>query len=71
MSTVADEKKHNIHVHDGITESQFVQMRTARDKTLEMPTLILPSIQVNIRAGHFPEADANGVAYLKIPLNAL
>lgn len=71
MSTVGDEKKHNIHVHDGITESQFVQMRTARDKTLEMPTLILPSIQVNIRAGHFPEADANGISYLKIPLNAL
>ncbi|OZB47121.1 MAG: MBL fold metallo-hydrolase, partial [Polynucleobacter sp. 39-45-136] len=71
MSTVGDEKKHNIHVHDGITEEQFVQMRTARDKTLEMPTLILPSIQVNIRAGHFPEPDANGVSYLKIPLNAL
>jgi hypothetical protein len=58
-------------VHDGVTEDQFVQMRTARDKTLEMPTLILPSIQVNIRAGHFPEPDANGVSYLKIPLNAL
>ena len=71
MTTVADEKANNIHVHDGITEDQFVQMRTARDKTLEMPTLILPSIQVNIRAGHFPEPDANGVAYLKIPLNAL
>ena len=71
MTTVADEKANNIHVHDGVTEDQFVQMRTARDKTLEMPTLILPSIQVNIRAGHFPESDANGVAYLKIPLNAL
>jgi glyoxylase-like metal-dependent hydrolase (beta-lactamase superfamily II) len=71
MSTVADEKANNIHVHDGVTEAQFVQMRTARDKTLEMPTLILPSIQVNIRAGHFPEADSNGVSYLKIPLNAL
>ena len=71
MTTVADEKANNIHVHDGVTEDQFVQMRTARDKTLEMPTLILPSIQVNIRAGHFPEPDANGVAYLKIPLNAL
>ena len=71
MTTVADEKENNIHVHDGVTEDQFVQMRTARDKTLEMPTLILPSIQVNIRAGHFPEPDANGVAYLKIPLNAL
>ncbi|QWE19018.1 MBL fold metallo-hydrolase [Polynucleobacter corsicus] len=71
VSTVADERANNIHVHDGIGEEQFVQMRTARDKTLEMPTLILPSIQVNIRAGHFPEADSNGVAYLKIPLNAL
>ena len=71
MSTVADEKVGNIHVHDGLTEGQFVEMRTARDKTLEMPVLILPSIQVNIRAGHFPEPDTNGVAYLKIPLNAL
>jgi hypothetical protein len=71
MSTVADEKVGNIHVHDGLTESQFVEMRTARDKTLEMPVLILPSIQVNIRAGHFPEPDANGISYLKIPLNAL
>jgi hypothetical protein len=71
MSTVADEKVGNIHVHDGLIESQFVAMRTARDKTLEMPVLILPSIQVNIRAGHFPEPDTNGIAYLKIPLNAL
>jgi hypothetical protein len=71
VSTVADEKENNIHVHDGVTEAQFVQMRTTRDKTLEMPTLILPSIQVNIRAGHFPEADSNGVSYLKIPLNML
>ena len=58
-------------MHDGVTEAQFVQMRTTRDNTLEMPTLILPSIQVNIRAGHFPEAESNGVSYLKIPLNAL
>ena len=71
MTTVADEKANNIHVHDGVSEEQFVQMRSARDKTLEMPVLILPSIQVNIRAGHFPEPDANGIAYLKIPLNAL
>ncbi|MBU3631375.1 MBL fold metallo-hydrolase [Polynucleobacter sp. AP-Melu-500A-A1] len=70
-SDVGAEKAANIHVHDGITEEQFVQMRTARDKTLEMPHLILPSIQVNIRAGHFPEAEANGRAYLKIPLNVL
>jgi glyoxylase-like metal-dependent hydrolase (beta-lactamase superfamily II) len=71
MSTVAEQKENNIHVHDGVTEEHFVQMRTARDKTLDMPVLILPSIQVNIRAGHFPEADSNGVSYLKIPLNAL
>ena len=71
MTTIADEKASNIHVHDGVTESQFVEMRTARDKSLEMPVLILPSIQVNIRAGHFPEPDDNGIAYLKIPLNAL
>jgi glyoxylase-like metal-dependent hydrolase (beta-lactamase superfamily II) len=71
VSSVADEKVNNIHVHDGVTEAQFVQMRTIRDNTLEMPILILPSIQVNIRAGHFPDADSNGVSYLKIPLNAL
>jgi len=71
VTTVADEKANNIHVHDGVTEAQFVKMRTTRDHTLEMPTLILPSIQVNIRAGHFPDADSNGVSYLKIPLNAL
>ena len=71
MTTVAAEKAGNIHVHDGISEEQFVQMRTARDQTLEMPVLILPAIQVNIRAGHFPEPDSNGTAYLKIPLNAL
>jgi glyoxylase-like metal-dependent hydrolase (beta-lactamase superfamily II) len=71
VSTVADEKANNIHVHVSVTEAQFVEMRTTRDSTLEMPTLILPSIQVNIRAGHFPDADSNGVSYLKIPLNAL
>jgi glyoxylase-like metal-dependent hydrolase (beta-lactamase superfamily II) len=71
QSTVADQKKRNIHVHDGITEEQFVAMRTKRDAGLEMPVLILPSIQVNIRAGHMPKAEGNGTAYLKIPLNAL
>lgn len=70
-STVAAEKLGNIHVHDGISEEQFVQMRTQRDETLQMPTLILPSIQVNIRAGHFPEPEDNGKSYLKIPLNTL
>jgi glyoxylase-like metal-dependent hydrolase (beta-lactamase superfamily II) len=71
QSTVADQKEANIHVHDGITEEQFVAMRTKRDAGLEMPVLILPSIQVNIRAGHMPKAEGNGTAYLKIPLNAL
>jgi glyoxylase-like metal-dependent hydrolase (beta-lactamase superfamily II) len=70
-STVADQKEANIHVHDGITEEQFVAMRTKRDAGLEMPVLILPSIQINIRAGHMPKAESNGTAYLKIPLNAL
>jgi glyoxylase-like metal-dependent hydrolase (beta-lactamase superfamily II) len=70
-STVADQKEANIHVHDGITEEQFVAMRTKRDAGLEMPVLILPWIQINIRAGHMPKAESNGTAYLKIPLNAL
>ena len=71
QTTVAAQHSHNIHVKDGISEAQFVAMRTARDATLDLPTLILPSIQVNVRAGHFPPADENGVAYLRIPLNAL
>lgn len=71
QSTVADQKAANIHVHDGVTEEQFVAMRNKRDAGLEMPVLILPSIQVNIRAGHMPKAEANGTAYLKIPVNAL
>jgi glyoxylase-like metal-dependent hydrolase (beta-lactamase superfamily II) len=71
QSTVADQKEANIHVHDGITEEQFVAMRTKRDTGLEMPVLILPSIQVNICAGHMPKPEGNGTAYLKIPLNAL
>jgi glyoxylase-like metal-dependent hydrolase (beta-lactamase superfamily II) len=69
-TTVAEQRAKNIHVHDGITEDEFVQMRTARDKTLEMPTLMLPAVQVNVRAGHMPPAEDNGVSYLKIPLNA-
>ena len=71
QSIVADQKKSNIHVHDGVTEEQFVAMRNKRDAGLEMPVLILPSIQVNIRAGHMPKPEGNGTAYLKIPLNAL
>ena len=70
-TTIADQRAKNVHVHDGISETDFVAMRTARDKTLEMPVLILPSIQVNIAAGALPEPEDNGVRYLKIPLDAL
>lgn len=70
-STVAEQRAHNIHVHDGIAEDDFVAMRTARDATLDMPVLILPSVQVNMRAGHLPEPEANGTRYLKIPLDVL
>lgn len=70
-TTVAEQRAHNVHVHDGVSEEEFVQMRSARDKTLDMPTLLLPSIQVNICAGHLPPAEDNGISYLKIPLNAL
>jgi glyoxylase-like metal-dependent hydrolase (beta-lactamase superfamily II) len=70
-TTVADQRARNIHVHDGVSEEAFVAMRNARDATLDMPTLILPSIQVNVRAGELPPPDANGIVYLRIPLNAL
>ena len=70
-TTVAEQRAHNIHLHDGIDEAAFVRMRTARDATLAMPVLILPAVQINIRAGEFPPKDDNGVSYLKIPLNAL
>lgn len=70
-STVAEQRAKNIHVHDGVSEEEFVEMRNARDATLDMPTLILPSVQVNIRAGELPPAEDNGVSYLRIPLNAL
>lgn len=70
-STVADERARNVHIHEGVSEDDFVAMRTARDKTLEMPALILPSIQVNIRAGELPAAEENGVRYLKLPIDAL
>ncbi len=71
QTTVAEQRAHNIHVRDGIGEDEFVAMRQARDATLDVPTLILPSIQVNVRAGQLPPADENGVSYLRIPLNAL
>lgn len=70
-STVSEQRRGNIHVRDGIGEEEFVAMRTARDKTLGMPHLILPSIQVNIRAGALPSPEDNGVSYLKLPVNAL
>ncbi|MGV3570410.1 MAG: MBL fold metallo-hydrolase [Ramlibacter sp.] len=70
-TTVGEQRARNIHVHDGTTEEGFVAMRQARDATLDVPTLILPSIQVNLRAGRMPPADDNGVAYLRIPINAL
>lgn len=70
-TTIAAEREGNIQVHEGVSEDEFVAMREARDATLAMPKLILPSVQVNIRAGHFPEPEANGVSYLKLPLNLL
>jgi glyoxylase-like metal-dependent hydrolase (beta-lactamase superfamily II) len=70
-STVAEQRAKNIHVHDGITEAQFVEMRTKRDATLDMPVLILPAVQINIRAGELPPKEGNGVSYVKIPINAL
>ncbi len=70
-TTVAEQRAKNVHIHDGVSEEAFVAMRTKRDATLEMPVLILPSVQVNIRAGEMPPNDDNGVAYLKIPVNAL
>lgn len=70
-TTVAEERMNNVHVREGISEDQFVKTRNDRDSTLDMPTLILPSVQVNIRAGELPPAEDNGVSYLKIPLNRL
>jgi glyoxylase-like metal-dependent hydrolase (beta-lactamase superfamily II) len=67
-TTVGEERRTSVHVHDGINEDAFVAMREARDATLAVPKLLLPSIQINIRAGHFPEAEANGVRYLRIPV---
>ncbi len=70
-TTVAEQREKNIHIHDGISEEEFVAMRTKRDATLEMPVLILPAVQVNVRAGAMPPKEDNGVSYLKIPINAL
>ena len=71
VSTVAEERASNVHLRNGISEEEFVAMRQARDATLDMPTLILPSVQVNMRAGQLPEPEDNGTRYIKIPLNAL
>jgi len=70
-TTIAAEREHNVHVHTGISEEQFVAMRTARDATLAMPTLILPSVQINMRGGELPKPESNGTRYLKIPLDVL
>ena len=70
-TTMLAERTGNVHIHEGVTEDQFVEMRTQRDATLAMPKLILPSLQVNIRAGHLPEPEDNGVCYLKLPIDQL
>ena len=70
-TSIGDERLHNFHVHDRIEEAEFVAMRQTHDATLTMPRLMLPSVQVNIRAGHLPDAEANGVSYLKLPVNLL
>ncbi len=70
-TTVGEERRHNVHVHEGVNEEDFVRMRTERDATLGMPRLILPSVQVNMRAGDLPPPEDNGTRYLKIPLNVL
>jgi len=71
QTTVAEQKVANLDVHDGISEDEFVDMRTAKDKTLNMPELIFPSVQINMRAGELPPAEDNGVRYLKIPIDAV
>jgi glyoxylase-like metal-dependent hydrolase (beta-lactamase superfamily II) len=71
LTTVGEQKRANIHVREGISEAEFVRMRTARDATLEMPRLIIPSVQVNVRAGNLPPPEDNGVVYLKVPVNRL
>ncbi|MBD8525250.1 MBL fold metallo-hydrolase [Pseudomarimonas arenosa] len=68
-TTIGEQRMHNIHVHQGVSEADFVAMRQARDRQLSMPRLILPAVQVNMRAGHLPPAEDNGVRYLKLPLN--
>lgn len=71
QTTVQEQRRMNIHVRDGITEDEFVDLRQKRDAGLDMPDLLIPSIQVNMRAGHFPEAEANGSIYLKVPISGI
>ena len=70
-TTVAEERAQNKHLRDGIDEEAFVQMRTARDATLSLPALMLPSVQVNVRAGQLPPKDSNGIAYIRIPIDTV
>lgn len=70
-TTVAEQRAQNIHIHDGVTEAEFVALRTARDRTLTVPVLIIPAVQVNIRAGELPPPDPNGVRYLRVPIDVL
>jgi glyoxylase-like metal-dependent hydrolase (beta-lactamase superfamily II) len=70
-TTIGEQKRSNLHVRDGVDENAFVTLRKARDATLAMPALILPSLQVNLRGGALPEPESNGVRYLRIPLNSL
>ncbi|MCY4396653.1 MAG: MBL fold metallo-hydrolase [Rhodospirillaceae bacterium] len=71
QTTIGEERQRNIHIREGVDEDSFVEMRMNRDRTLDMPLLIIPSIQVNMRAGHMPPAESNGTIYLKVPLNRL
>ncbi len=71
QTTVAEERAQNLHARDGVGEADFVALRNARDAAIDLPALILPAVQVNIRAGRFPPPDDNGVSYLRVPLNLL
>jgi len=71
VTTVAEQREHNIHINDGVSETDFIEQRSSRDKTLDSPRLLFPSVQVNIRAGELPKPESNGLRYLKIPLNFL
>ena len=70
-TTVGQQRDENVHVKDGVTEDEFVEMRTKRDATLAMPNLIMPSVQVNMRGGRLPDPEDNGVSYIKIPVNVV